>query len=56
LNKSEFSSLKHVSYHVWFKLTKWFLRRSRLNKGSGELKLHVPFPFGDAISSPLLKL
>jgi len=32
LNKSEFTSPKHVSYQVWLKLALWFLRRSRLKK------------------------
>jgi len=30
LHKSESPSPKHVSHHVWFKLAKWFLTRSRL--------------------------
>jgi len=32
LNKSESPSPKLVSYHVWLKLSKWFLRRSHSNK------------------------
>jgi len=32
LNKSDSPSSKHVSYQLWLKLAKWFLRRSRLKE------------------------